>query len=72
MAKFLTGIAFGFLLSSLFAPFDTMKSPSHKTANCETAGFFTGKKWQCTPEEKAELTLKQDENNMAILKCQGN
>ena len=60
MIKFLTGIAFGFLLSSLFAPSSFIKNSNRKTENCQTTGFLTGKKWQCTPEEKAELARKQE------------
>lgn len=58
--KLTLGIVIGFCLAAMFAPWNVARHADGKTEDCESSsGFIGGKKWRCTPQEKAALIQQQ-------------
>ncbi len=59
MTKLLAGIVLGFMLAAMLAPWNAARRDSSKTETCESGRFPFGKKWECTPAEKAALAVSE-------------
>ena len=54
--RFAAGVLIGFCLAAMFAPWGADRRAAGKTEVCESGSFPLGKKWHCTPQEKAALS----------------